>query len=599
MANPMQTVKELAEKNSVLQVLIFNDDSVEVQFKDRSVLQLSPCGANYQYHQPSTDGLRLVENLNTIRQRSKFATSDTKTQVDFAVSVRNLFAVGPYIAAEFHHLCEGVVRLHQDVTDYVWPVVSEKNPTDGSIVVDTDGKVTVCAKNDAAELVLWACQNQVEVKLCVKLNESKVSAKNVDSNAANKQYAVVKQLFSASCCPDRWKYPLQVALNARSGCQSEIAILNKLHAVKALPDNCPKPFKHQWRTNTSEESLTEDSNLSLLPHKRVKCMLFNGNMYWFFHNEIHSNNTQHDIEVWLNDGSILTGSTGRFHFSYKEYKRDENMKLVLSKERMYTPTALPMDEKLKNIILRVMRLCSTDTKFENASSKPVESACWVDAYPKLKGNAKSGDLGDLQSDNVNPSGYVIVPNLGKFSSAGGSVQVCFDDEATVHAALSSEDWKMIKKSSENLSSISARILLPNKRYHVCSNILNCDTSIFFYMKHVCEWLLWLVAEEEKRGGFYQNTIYCREKSNMVLKEIEKIAQFNSSERIEYARGQCGFSFSNFESEQNQNVYKHQIVPPELFSSVGNLIPSPVSNALESTGKAIDDISSFIENIRKQ
>uniref|UniRef100_H2YSP4 C5orf34-like N-terminal domain-containing protein n=1 Tax=Ciona savignyi TaxID=51511 RepID=H2YSP4_CIOSA len=139
MAESANLLKALAE-NNVLQMVMFNDDSIEVQFKNHSFLLLSPCGANYQYHPPTCDGLKLVDSINTIRQRSKFATSETKAQVDIAMKARNLFATRPYLAAEFIHLCDGVVHLHQDVLEYVWPEIGD-DQVGRSITQDQNGDI--------------------------------------------------------------------------------------------------------------------------------------------------------------------------------------------------------------------------------------------------------------------------------------------------------------------------------------------------------------------------------------------------------------------------------------------------------------------------
>ena len=201
-----------------------------------------------------------------------------------------------------------------------------------------------------------------------------------------------------------------------------------------LPEVCPNQFKHEWRGTCAVES---DDTISDTPGKTLRLLYHANNAYWFYTNSAHgalgSSDQQNQniiggqyqsgyrVVVWLEDGSILrTHPTNLFYFCHSQYN-------MPSTERTYSPTHLPHDTKLKNILLKITRLLSSCM---HVDAKPKQ--CWEMQIQPQQGN-KCCDIFETTT----------IADLGRFSVADGSVQIRFDSGVTLHSSIDDQTFNHI------------------------------------------------------------------------------------------------------------------------------------------------------------
>ena len=126
--------------------MLFNNDSLEIQFSDGSQLELSPCGANYQYIFPPSKTM-VPEPEQKLLQRCKFATSKTRDKVEAALELRNLFASRPYIPPSFVSLYQEKADLdHRDIEEFHWEAQTNQGELSNVSLQSIDDLATFTAE---------------------------------------------------------------------------------------------------------------------------------------------------------------------------------------------------------------------------------------------------------------------------------------------------------------------------------------------------------------------------------------------------------------------------------------------------------------------
>lgn len=65
-----------------VQMILYEDDSVQVQYVDGSRLQLSPCGSEFLFEKPPPVSAHPLEQPQRIRQRTHFVISTYRVSVN-------------------------------------------------------------------------------------------------------------------------------------------------------------------------------------------------------------------------------------------------------------------------------------------------------------------------------------------------------------------------------------------------------------------------------------------------------------------------------------------------------------------------------------
>ena len=86
-------LKTLREANSLDLFILYENDSLFIRYKDRTSVELSPCGTAFLHREAAPCKLRM-------KQLTRFAVSSFRTKIIEAVRIRNLFAARPYLCKE-------------------------------------------------------------------------------------------------------------------------------------------------------------------------------------------------------------------------------------------------------------------------------------------------------------------------------------------------------------------------------------------------------------------------------------------------------------------------------------------------------------------
>ncbi|XP_077859990.1 uncharacterized protein C5orf34 homolog isoform X2 [Macaca mulatta] len=255
-----------------LRMVLYEDDSVQVQYVDGSTLQLSPCGSEFLFEKSPPVSAHPLEQPERIRQRTHFVISTYREQLQRALDFRNSSATYPFLS-ETIIPSERKKHIFIDITEVRWPSLG----TDGTMICMESGIVKITSLDGHAYLCLPRSQHEFTVhflckvsqksdssaglsetnnkapkdklekagKICIHGNLSGQRLKNKENElhcqimksketlkkmncvngtegreelplAGTKHtcvYTWVKQCWSVAACPEEWKYPLSLALH--------------------------------------------------------------------------------------------------------------------------------------------------------------------------------------------------------------------------------------------------------------------------------------------------------------------------------------------------------------------------------------------------
>nr|XP_011749242.1 uncharacterized protein C5orf34 homolog isoform X2 [Macaca nemestrina] len=255
-----------------LRMVLYEDDSVQVQYVDGSTLQLSPCGSEFLFEKSPPVSAHPLEQPERIRQRTHFVISTYREQLQRALDFRNSSATYPFLS-ETIIPSERKKHIFIDITEVRWPSLG----TDGTMICMESGIVKITSLDGHAYLCLPRSQHEFTVhflckvsqksdssaglsetnnkapkdklekagKICIHGNLSEQRLKNkenelhcqimksketlkkmscVNGTEGREElplpgtkhtcvYTWVKQCWSVAACPEEWKYPLSLALH--------------------------------------------------------------------------------------------------------------------------------------------------------------------------------------------------------------------------------------------------------------------------------------------------------------------------------------------------------------------------------------------------
>ncbi|XP_007195611.2 uncharacterized protein C5orf34 homolog isoform X1 [Balaenoptera acutorostrata] len=254
-----------------VQIVLYEDDSVQVQYVDGSRLQLSPCGSEFLFEKAPPISAHPLQQPERIRQRTHFVISTYREQLQRALDFRNSFATCPFLSESIIP-SERKKRIFTDISEVRWPGLD----TDDGMVRMQSGTVKISSLDGHAYLCLPKSQNEFTVHFLCKVSQKPNSSivLSEKNNKAKKHklvekagkictygslsgqrlknkenelyyqitkskeplekscvngtegrealsspgtkdtcvYTWVKQCWSVASCPEEWKYPLSLAL---------------------------------------------------------------------------------------------------------------------------------------------------------------------------------------------------------------------------------------------------------------------------------------------------------------------------------------------------------------------------------------------------
>ncbi|XP_007952203.1 uncharacterized protein C5orf34 homolog [Orycteropus afer afer] len=258
---------------AVVRMVLYEDDSVQVQYTDGSKLQLSPCGSEFLFEKAPPVSAHPLEQPERIRQRTQFVISTFRKQLQQALDFRNSSATCPFLSESIIP-SERKKRNFIDISEVRWPGPD----TDDAMMCTESGTVKISSVDGHAHLCLPKAQHEFTVHFLCKVSQKPdlstiLSEKNnqakrgkliekADKNCTFESlsgqklmdkenelychikksrepsekkscvngtdgreemplpntkhtcvYTWVKQCWSVAACPEEWKYPLSLALN--------------------------------------------------------------------------------------------------------------------------------------------------------------------------------------------------------------------------------------------------------------------------------------------------------------------------------------------------------------------------------------------------
>ncbi|XP_060046990.1 uncharacterized protein C5orf34 homolog isoform X2 [Erinaceus europaeus] len=291
-----------------VQMILYEDDSVQVQYVDGSRLQLSPCGSEFVFEKAPSVSAHPLEQPERIRQRTHFVISTYREQLQRALVFRNAFAACPFLSES---IIPSGRQKHVliDFSEVRWPSLDSddgmRTMQNGAVKVSSvDGHAHLCLPRSQHEFtVTFLCKVSQKPDSTVALSEQSHQAKKEKAireasklsmsgsftgqrlegkeNACDCQvmtsrelseksslkgpvgreklqtagmkrtctYTWLKQRCSVASCPEQWKYPLSLA---RRFCNN--------NSVAGLEADVP-----QCRPSTSDGSHERGKEISVLP----------------------------------------------------------------------------------------------------------------------------------------------------------------------------------------------------------------------------------------------------------------------------------------------------------------------------------------------
>ncbi|XP_058420109.1 uncharacterized protein C5orf34 homolog isoform X1 [Diceros bicornis minor] len=293
-----------------VRMVLYEDDSVQVQYVDGSRLQLSPCGSEFLFEKAPPVSAHPLEQPERIRQRTQFVISTYREQLQRALDFRNSSATCPFLSESIIP-SEKKKRIFIDISEVRWPSLD----TDDGMICMQSGTVKISSLDGHAYLCLPKSQHEFTVHFLCKVSQKPDSSRVLSekNNPAKKDklvekagkirtygnlsgqrlknkenelhcqilkpkeplekkscvngtkgreelplpatnhtcvYTWVKQRWSVASCPEEWKYPLSLALHFH----------NKISNISGIDANITLN-----RILTSDVSEERGKEVSVLP----------------------------------------------------------------------------------------------------------------------------------------------------------------------------------------------------------------------------------------------------------------------------------------------------------------------------------------------
>ncbi|XP_073536403.1 uncharacterized protein C5orf34 homolog isoform X2 [Phyllobates terribilis] len=400
-------------------LLLYADDSAEVQYGDGARLLLSPCGTEFMYERPQAGG-HPVQRPGRGRHRTEYVTSSCREQVLQALNFRNTFSSRPFLPSSLVPL-EEIMTLLPEISEVAWPSLKEDS---GCVACLEDGSVHVSSVDGHAHLYMTALQKELTVKFLCQLScvpcapeNTTQSKENTDPQTAKIKptrdlsrskysscvlqqgsplcltkhtclYTWLVQRFSVADCPPPFQYPMDLALHfhqqfPRQGdikqlvCEAETAAGSNSLEIrtvsvlpKALPLTCSAAHVHRWRSCRSALEGGDALAGNSLP---VKVVIYSGVLYRFILDRTNL------VEIHPGDGSVFTSegdSMGKY-FKHCFIKEDTKQ----TDDRLYTARDLPPDKprapySVRSLISQATRFLEFCCQHKLSISPLSDSCCW-------------------------------------------------------------------------------------------------------------------------------------------------------------------------------------------------------------------------------
>ncbi|EDM10415.1 similar to 4833420G17Rik protein, isoform CRA_b [Rattus norvegicus] len=403
-----------------VRMVLYEDDSVQVNYADGSTLQLSPCGSEFLFEKAPPPSTHPLEQPERIRQRTHFVISNyRRVFIDFSevewpspdrddcitysesgiVKITSLdghaYLCLPRSQHEFtvHFLC----KVSQKPDSSVMPPETKNRVPKEELVGKTRN---VCRSGRLSGQRLRNKENEPPRQLLTSKNASAnihcvsetEGREELPSPGTKRRYVHVwvKQSWSAASCPEEWKYPLSLGLRfynkvpAASAADAEVPVSGIVTSdnpeergtgVSVLPRalllSCSAPHMHRWNFCDSLLQRQSDAEEYSYP-ELIKVVWYKGVTYRLTHKNVNS------IEIFPGDGSVFK-SEGTHFGNYFTYSSQDNS--GKREEKTYSVNNLPPDRpgnlySVRSLIKQATRILQHCAKIRLSLSHNYRVCCW-------------------------------------------------------------------------------------------------------------------------------------------------------------------------------------------------------------------------------
>ncbi|XP_042305992.1 uncharacterized protein C5orf34 homolog isoform X2 [Sceloporus undulatus] len=623
-------------------MILYEDDSVEVHYMDRSRLLLSPCGSEFLFEKAVPASAHPMQPPERVRQRTQFAISIYRSQLLRAIDFRNQYSDRPCLPSSIIP-AERKNVLFTDISEAKWPSPDNAEGTitvqNGNVTVSSlDGhtclflpelqrtfrvefscKVSQTLSTSLSPLekncskLIQGCSRRSNQNSVLKLSSQQLTIKEKDDipNAENpvqesssrcmrqdeipgafqtsSEYCRITQHMSVSSCPKEWKYPLSLAFKFYQSAQS-----NKANEDDGnIGHDCS-----EWDMSKAVTYLP-----SALPLSCHAPYLHRWNFNDFFQpkqedNEcyLHSQPIKvlwnkdviyrfflrtKSIEIYPGDGSVFKSEGSCWGKYFTRYYIKEQIKQ--REETMYSVSNLPPDTpgnlySVWAIITQAIRVFQHDLDNMLSLTHNYSVCCWK----------MSPETGGREMLPV-PLASKIFPNVGRFFAySDNNVHAVFYDGMILNMMWDFNSHDEESQIPQDAITGWCKLTSPEG----AQQLIQIDQPGLYerYITTVVEWCRNLNEDKEKCLDITQHV---PEENWSVAAELEKIKRFNflveNSNIPSMVPAEKRIPSSN-KNRQNNSEAKL------LSEDIGE---KSIAETLHRTSKIINDIDSILSSSTKQ
>ncbi|XP_075864122.1 uncharacterized protein C5orf34 homolog isoform X2 [Microcebus murinus] len=594
-----------------VRMVLYEDDSVQVQYADGSKLQLSPCGSEFLFEKSPPVSAHPLEQPERIRQRTHFVISTYREQLQRALDFRNSSAIRPFLSENIIP-SERKKHIFIDISEVRWPSLD----ADDSMICLESGTVKITSLDGHAYLCLPRSQHEFTVHFLCKVSQkpelsvvlsaqkdklvektgktytfgnlSRQRLKNKENElychimkskeplkrmsyvngTEGKEklpspgtkytcvYTWIKQHWSVAACPEEWKYPLSLALRFHT----KVSNMSKIDAHIT---------QSRILTSVSEERGKE---VSVLPRAlSLSCPVPH------LHRLTHQN--MNSIEIYPGDGSIFKSEGAHLgnYFTYCSIQEGAEER----EEKTYSVNNLPPDRpgslfSVCSLIKQATRILQHCAKMRLSLSHNYCVCCW-----KMVSGINESNILPLRLKES------LIPNVGRFLAySDDKVHVIFLDgiSLTLNWNFSSSIEK--RQVNQGLTLGLCKLTFPDGQDQLIQ--IEHPGPYERYVTTVISWCRRLTQTNPREMPTHPSSSV--EENWCVASELEKIQKFNLLLENSGVLNQI----SNKKNELSSDHYK----PRSTETLLEEVNEKGVSVALKKTSEILQDIDCLLSNSKK-